>query len=203
MSARQGAVAWRASLDALPRVLARRFPDLSLFVLFPGQVPASAILPSGLTSGDRAFLDRLRAGHVCLELRPGAPADLYRQALAGTGLEAEPVARALAEVPPDARPEIRPGVVLSHVRAAGVMEPVLGVGVSREGVALPGASGPVWVVLALVVPSRVPSRRYLGWLALVARMLRDDATVEAVRGASTPEEARAALLAALHDPAEA
>ena len=52
-------------------------------------------------------------------------------------------------------------------------------------------------MLALVVPERVPSRRYLGWLALVARMLRDDATVEAVRQAEAPGQAHAALLGAL------
>ncbi|PAP78175.1 cation:proton antiporter [Rubrivirga marina] len=198
ISARQGAIAWRASLDRLPRVLARRHPDLSLFVVFPGQVPVSAILPSGLTSGDRAFLDRLRPDSVRLGLHADEPAGLFRQAL-GDALPAE-VAERLADVPPDARPEIRPGVVLSHLRSPVVDEPVLGVGVSRDGVTMPGASGPVHVVLALVVPDRVPSRRYLGWLSLVARMLRDDATVDAVREAETPGEARAALLAALHGP---
>ena len=201
VSARQGAIAWRASLDRLPRVLARRHPDLSLFVLFPGQVPVSAILPSGLTSGDRAFLDRLRPNAVRLGLRADDPAGLFRQTL-GDAFP-EDVAARLAAAPADARPEIRPGVVLSHVRSSRADEPFLGVGVSREGVAMPGASGPVHVVLALVVPERVPSRRYLGWLALVARMLRDDATVEAVRQAEAPGQAHAALLGALRTDAEA
>ncbi len=39
VSSRPGAAAWRASLDGLPRTLADRFPDLSLFVLYPGRVP--------------------------------------------------------------------------------------------------------------------------------------------------------------------
>ena len=125
---------------------------------------------------------------------------LFRQTLG----EAFPpdVARRLADAPSDARPEVRPGVVLSHVRSALADEPALGVGVSRDGVAMPGASGPVHVVLALVVPERVPSRRYLGWLSLVARMLRDDATVEALRHAETPERAHAVLLGALRGDAE-
>lgn len=202
VSARQGAVAWRASLDRLPRALARRYPDPSLFVLFPGQVPASAVLPSGLTSGERAFLGRLRPDRIRLGLVPGSPADLYRQTL-GDALDrptASATAAALAAVPADARPEVRPGVALAHIRTPGGGEPLLAVGVSAEGVALPGASGPVHIVLLLVVPDRVPSRQYLGWLALVARMVRADATVEAVRLAETPEEARAALLAALHEP---
>ena len=198
VSARQGAIAWRASLDRLPRALARRFPEHSLFVLFPGQVPASAILPSGLTSGDRAFLDRLRPDRVHLGLRPDDPAGLVRQAL---GAAPEAAVRALSAVE---RPiEIRPGVVLAHARSASADEAVVGVGVSREGVAVPGVAGPVHVVVALVVPDRVPSRRYLGWLALVARMLHDDATVEAVRVAATPARAHAAILGALREEAEA
>ncbi len=41
VSARPGGVAWKASLDGLPRALAGRFADLSLFVLYPGRVPAA------------------------------------------------------------------------------------------------------------------------------------------------------------------
>ncbi len=200
ISARQGAVAWRASLDRLPRVLARVHPELSLFVLYPGQVPASAILPSGLTSGDRAFLDRLKPEHVRLGLSQADPAGLYRQSLAGLVDGADALAEALAATPPDARPEIRPGVTLAHVRTATGAEPLLAIGISRDGVTVPGGSGPIYVVAVLVVPERVPSRRYLGWLALVARMLKDDATVEALRQSATPEAARATLLAALHAP---
>jgi len=86
------------------------------------------------------------------------------------------------------------------VRTTTVAEPVLALGVSRDGVTVPGGSGPVHVIVLLVVPERVPSRRYLGWLALVARMLKDDATVEALRQSATPEAALASLLAALHAP---
>ena len=200
VSARHGAVAWQPGLDRLPRALARRHPALPLLVLYPGQGPAAAALPAGLSHGERAFLEHVRPERIVLGLRPGPPAGLYRQALGGALPEParSDVAEALAAVPAEARPELRPGVVLSHVRTGVVAEPALGVGVSREGVDVPGASGPVWVLLALVVPERVPSGRYLGWLALLARMLHDEATVEAVRRSATPEEARAAFLAALH-----
>ena len=198
VSARRGSVAWRASLDRLPRALAGRFPDRPLLVVYPGQVPASAILPAGLTSSERGFLGRFATGHVRLGLRPGTAVELAAQVVGGS--LGEPARFALLEaVGTDDVTEVRPGVGLVHARPDTAGGSFLGVGVSREGLA--GASAPLHVVAVLAAPARVPSATYLRWLALVARMLRDDATVEAVRQSETPEQARAALLAALQDGA--
>ncbi len=198
LSAREGSVAWQPSLDRLPRQLARHYPAASLFVLYPGQAQTSAIRPDVLSSADRAFLDYFRPGAVVLGLRPGAPADIYRQTL-GDAPGAPALATLLADVPDDARPELCPGVVLAHTRTADG-EPVIRLGVSREGVGLPGVSGPVHLVVVLAVPESVPSRLYLGWLALIARLVGDAATVEAVRQAATADEARTVLVQALHEP---
>lgn len=202
VSARRGAVSWRASLDRLPRVLVRRFPDLPHFVLYPGQVPVSAILPSGLTSGERGFLDRFGPEQIRMGLRPGPVDALLRQTLAGAlpAPTQAAVLQALLAAPLDTRLEIRPGVVLAHAHTEAVEGPLFAVGVSREGLAVPGTSGAVFVVAALAAPERVPSATYLGWLALVARMLRDDETLEALRGAETPEVARTILLRTFYAP---
>ena len=202
ISARQGAVAWRASLDRMPRVLAQRFPSLPLFILYPGQVPVSATLPAALTSGEQGFLRPFGLNQLCLGLRPGSLDDLVAQMLAST--LAEPartaVLRALHTSPGDAPPEIRPGVVLVHAHTDAVERPLFAVGVSREGVAVRGLAGTVFAVVVLAVPPRVPSPTYLGWLALLAQMLRDDETVASLRQAETAEAARAVLLRALHTP---
>ncbi len=198
VSARRGSVAWRASLDRLPRSLAGRFPDRPLLVVYPGQVPASAILPAGLTSSERGFLSRFVPEHVRLGLRPGTAVELAAQVVGGS--LAEPARFALlGAIGAEGVTEIRPGVGLVHARPDTSGGSFLGVGVSREGLA--GGSAPLHVVAVLAAPARVPSATYLRWLALVARMLRDDATVEAVRQAETPGQARAALLAALQDGA--
>lgn len=201
LSAREGAVAWQASLDRLPRLLARRFPQTSLFVLYPGQAQPTAIQPDGRSRSARALLRHLRPDAIALGLAPAPPADVFRQVL-GPDLpapEREALAAALAEASADARPELQAGVVLAHTRTDRG-QPLVRIGVSREGVALPGASGPVHLVLVLVVPVRVPSRVYLAWLALIAQMVRDVETVEVVRQAVTPHEVREALVSALHEP---
>jgi mannitol/fructose-specific phosphotransferase system IIA component (Ntr-type)/nucleotide-binding universal stress UspA family protein len=202
ISARQGAVAWRASLDRLPRGLARRFSDVPLFVLYPGQVPVSSILPSELTSGERGFLDRFGPDQIRIGLSPGPIDALLRQTLerASPASSQAAVLQALLATLLDARHEIRPGVVLAHAHTEAVERPLFAVGLSREGLAVPGASGAVFVVAVLTVPERVPSATYLRWLALVARMLRDDVTLETLRRAETPEAARSILLATFYAP---
>ena len=197
VSARRGSVAWSAPLDRLPRTLADHFPDLPLLVLYPGQVPAADILPTGLSGSERRFLSRFGADHVRLDLRAGTAAETARQLTAGL-LDAPAQAALLDAIGAAETIEIRPGVGLVHARTEAARGSLLAVGVSRDGV--PGPAGPLHVVAVLAAPAGVPSATYLRWLALVARMLRRDGTVEAVRQSGTPEEARAALLAALEDP---
>ena len=197
VSARRGSIAWSAPLDRLPRTLADHFPDLPLLVLYPGQVPAADILPTGLTGSERRFLSRFGADHVRLDLRAGTAAEVAGQVT--TGLLDGPARTALLDAIGAAETiGIRPGVGLVHVRTEAARGSLLAVGVSRDGV--PGPAGPLHVVAVLAAPAGVTSATYLRWLALVARMLRHDDTVDAVRQSGTPEEARAALLAALEDP---
>jgi mannitol/fructose-specific phosphotransferase system IIA component (Ntr-type) len=110
------------------------------------------------------------------------------------------VVQALLAAPSDAHHEIRPGVILAHVHTDAIERPLFAVGVSREGLAVPGASGAVFVIATLAVPLRVPSATYLGWLSLVARMLLNDSTLETLRRVETPEDAWAALLGAFQSP---
>ena len=204
VSARQGSVAWRASLDRLPHALAGRFPALPLFVLYPGQPAASATLSAGLTQEEWGFLDRFGPDQVRLDLSPGSRPRLLSQILGGlpAASDREAAHQALLEAP-NAWHEIRPGVMLAHVHTAGTGGPLFTVGVSREGLKVDGAAGAVFVVAVLAVPARASSGAYLRWLALVARMLRADATLEALRSAGTPDAAWAALVSASQPPSPA
>ena len=186
LSARSGAIAWQPSLDGLPRTLAGRFPNHSLFVLYPRQGTA----PVGLSPADPGLLNLLNPGAVCLDLRPGAPGDVLRQLVQDMLPDGEQLEEALGRMA--MHTELRPGVVLVHARVETAPS-FLCVGVSDEGLEIPGTSGPVHLILGLVAPGAVPSATYLGWLAHIARIVQDDATVEAIRSARSPEGVLAAV----------
>ena len=191
VSARQGEVAWRASLERLPRVLARRFPELPLLVLYPGQAPVSARSPS-IAQGKR-FLKRFGSEHIRIGLTPGPVDALLRQILPLTPAPMD--VQRLFATPLDVRHELRPGVLLFHAHTQSVEETLFAIGVSREGLSVAGASGKVFVVAALAVPAASSSATYLEELALVTRMLQSDTA--ALRKARTPESIREILLDAL------
>lgn len=194
VSAREGSVAWRAGLDRLPRALARAHPAHPLLVLYPGQVPTTAIRPGRLTGGERAFLDAFTSDRVRLAVGPGPVEEVVGRVL-GDAVAPEARAEVLAGLAEAPLAPIRPGVVLAHLRTEAVTRPVLSVGVADE-LDL-GADGPTVLVAVLVVPADTPTATYLRWLALVARMVHHDTTVEAVRLAQTPGEAHAALVGAV------
>ncbi|WP_412060274.1 cation:proton antiporter [Rubrivirga sp. IMCC45206] len=194
VAAREGSVAWRPGLDRLPHALAHAHPDRPLLVLYPGQPPAAAIRPGGLGVREQAFLDGFQPDHVRLALAPGSVSRLLEQVL-GDAVDAGARADVLAGLAAAPLAALRPGVVLAHARTEAVARPVLAVGVG-DGLDL-GADGPTVLVAVLVVPAGTPTATYLRWLALVARMVCDDATLDAVRRASTPADARDALVASI------
>ncbi|MEP0547464.1 MAG: cation:proton antiporter [Rhodothermales bacterium] len=202
LSARQGSVSWRASLDRLPRLLAQRFPELPLLVVYPAQVPISALLPAALSIGQRAFLDGLGPDRIVLGLRPGPAEAVLASVLAGLAdrRQRADLVRELVPAAPDALPEIAPGIVLYHTHTADVEQVALFVGISRDGIALPQTSGPVHVVLALALPAVLPTRHALELLALTARLVHPAGITDALRACTTPAEVRATLLGALHAP---
>ncbi len=205
VAARAGGLAWSGAAERLPRALAQRFPEHPLLILYPGSTPGSAVLPRRARN-QRTFLDRLDPEGVRIGLRPGSVEDLVRQTLASAFSESTRTAarEALLGAPPEARAEIRPGVLLVHARTADVRKPMLALGTSEAGLSVPGASGAVHVVVAFVAPLAAESSAYLGWLALLARTLHTDETVHALRQARTPQAAIDALLRAAHpDPPEA
>lgn len=68
------------------------------------------------------------------------------------------------------------------------------VGVCPPGASLPGTASPARVVLALLAPRAMPPEAYLQTLAVVAQLVRSDATVEALLDIENEEAARDLLL---------
>ncbi len=202
LGVRRGAVAWRPALQRLPRVLARRFPELDLLSVTLSEaevVPLVAEAVDGDGADDLALLPE----HVTLGVLPGAPATMLRRILSPGFPDHPGRAAGLAETlvgdDSDGAPEIMPGVVFYHAHTDAVEEPLTFVGVCPRGATLPHTGGPAHVLLVLLAPERMGPEAYLRRLSVTAQLVRAEATVEALLAAETPEEAYAALVAALRD----
>ncbi|WP_420456372.1 cation:proton antiporter [Rubrivirga sp.] len=199
---RRGTVAWRPALQRLPRVLARRFPDLDLLSVTLSEADVVPMLAEAV-DGDGVEDLSLPAEHVALDLAPDGPHALLRRILAG-GFPDDPrtaarLADALVADEADDAPEIMPGVVFYHAHLAEVEAPQTFVGVCPRGARIPHASQPARVVVVLLAPAAMAPEAYLRQLAVTAQLVRADATVEALVTAETPQAARDLLLGTLRD----
>ncbi len=199
---RRGTVAWRPALQRLPRVLARRYPDVDLLSITLSEADVVPLLAEAV-DGDGVADLTLPADHVALGLAPDAPEPLLRRILLG-GFPHEPrtaaaLAARLAADDSDDAPEIMPGVVFYHAHVAEVEVPQTFVGVCPKGARIPHAGQPARVIVVLLAPAAMPPEAYLRQLAVTAQLVRSDATVEALVEAASPEDARDLLFDTLRD----
>ena len=204
LSARQGSVSWRTSLDRLPRILATRFADRLLQIVYPAQIPADALLTSGFTSGERAVLATLTSDRIRLGLTAGPLPNLLAEILRSIERARRAAAvQALLATDPDTLPEPAPGVAFYHAHLPFVRRTTLFVGISTEGLQVPRAARPVHVMLVLLVPDSLPPSKYLAQAAVVARLIPTEETVEVVRACTTADDVREVLLRRLRAPDDA
>lgn len=197
---RSGAVAWRPALQRLPRVLARRFPALDLLSVTLSEAEVVPLVAEAVGGSGEEPLN-LPPEHVTLDVAPAEPGTMLRRVLL-PGFPDHPATAArladtLAADDSEGAPEVMPGVVFYHAHTDAVEAPMTFVGVCPRGAPLPHTGQPAHVLLVLLAPEAMAPEPYLRHLAVTARLVRAEATVEALLVADTPEEAHAVLLGAL------
>jgi Kef-type K+ transport system membrane component KefB/mannitol/fructose-specific phosphotransferase system IIA component (Ntr-type)/nucleotide-binding universal stress UspA family protein len=172
ISARRGSVSWSPALERLPGLLSTLVPE-SFIMMYPSEV-----VPS---SNRQRFTDGSMHGAPLPASRVLIipPEQSYEEALEqmlGEAFADDPErARAIRQlVLRNSGPtsEIRPGVVVPHARLAGLDQPILFLGLSREGMEFPGATAPARLIFLLLTREDRPEE-HLANLAAVARTVSD------------------------------
>ena len=199
---RSGAVAWRPALGRLPRVLARRHPTLNVLSVTLSEAEVAPLVAEAVNDDGHEDLV-LPPEHIALDLAPGEPEAMLRRVLYGgfpdTPGTAARLAAQLAAGDEDGAPEVMPGVVFYHAHTDAVDRAATFVGVCPSGAPLPQTGRPARVLLVHLAPESLSPDAYLRGLAVTARLVRADATVEALVAATTPEEAHDVVLGTLRD----
>lgn len=196
LMARRGAVAWRPSLDRLPRLLAQRFPRHNFLATYLADVPARSLVKTARAAA-AALAEAIETGPVILDLAPGAAPDVLALLLHETAHVEGSVlalARTLAEGEPHYAPELLPGVVLYHAHTDRVDQPLLLTGISQAGLILPRTSHPVHVVLVFLGDRQTSVDAYLQQLTIATHLVPSAEAVETLRTAASPEAVRQVLL---------
>jgi nucleotide-binding universal stress UspA family protein/mannitol/fructose-specific phosphotransferase system IIA component (Ntr-type) len=183
LGARRGTVHWSPRLERLPALLAGH-PARAFAVLYPpergeGEGDGDAAAPASPGEADPDAVVPL----------DGARWETALGRLAGAVLADPEGARALTErlvtAEGIASSEVAPGIVLPHVRVAGVRRAVLAMGVAPAGIAFPHATAPVRLVFLLVSPLERPEE-HLRQLARIARLAASRERLGALLGRAAP-----------------
>jgi Kef-type K+ transport system membrane component KefB/mannitol/fructose-specific phosphotransferase system IIA component (Ntr-type) len=168
LSARRGTVHWHPRLERLPARLAVLLPESFLVVYPPEEDGAS--LAAAETAG--SLLETLPPERVVALDGTRWETALGRmlQAALPDPQAVRLLAGALVRAEQEFSSEIAPGVIVPHIRVAGLPQPVLVMGTSREGIVFPRAREPVRLAFLLVSPADRPEE-HLRHLAEIARLL--------------------------------
>ena len=189
LGARRGTVAWHPALERLPARLAALAPG-SFVVIYPPEsveIPSMRIVPPLARALDRS--------HVRVPV-PGTSAERAVKALLRTAFpEDRRRVRALQHALLEARGgaiEIAPGVVIPHARIDDLKEPLLLLGVSREGVRFAGVNAPARLIFLVLSPADQPDA-HLALLAEVAKLVASPERVAALREAANADDVMAVV----------
>jgi Kef-type K+ transport system membrane component KefB len=172
LTVRNGKLAWRPSLDRLPRLLASRFPTHNFLTLYLAEtaleVDRQAELQRRLLTNFRIVQPQqitesaqMQLLHILQELLPHNPRG------------AQELAQQLGDPQAPYAPEAIPGVALYSAHTAHVDELVFAIAYCPTGLILPRTSQPVKMALFLLVPLHETTETYLTLLEASSRLARN------------------------------
>ncbi len=184
LHARRGTLAWNARLDRLARLVVGATSAVPLMFVYPGEPTGEERQPEPAEEGS---LDAYLTPERVVANLPSGYEDALRELLASdpheTEARRERILSALTLALRDDAPELKPGVVLPHVRVKGVNRPLLFLGLSREGVRFPNLERPAHVVLLLVSPLDQPEEHLRALSAIAQACVDETRLAELVRRA--------------------
>ncbi len=196
ISARSGTLSWHPSLERLPRLLARRFPQKSLLVVFP---PLFTEEQKDLLLSTDSLSTLLTPQRIRLPLQGEQPAealaDLLQTGFSETDFRMETLIPLLLEKGVVALTE---DVALYHAHVDTLTAPMLFLGIHAQGLQFSQHAHPVHLVMVLLSPNAEPSENHVHRIEQLVRLAYTPSTIAQLRKARTPEEAYAVLHTYLH-----
>ncbi|HEV2131676.1 MAG TPA: PTS sugar transporter subunit IIA, partial [Longimicrobiaceae bacterium] len=186
LSVRPGTLSWHRELERLPGRLAELVPE-SFIMVYPSQLQPAAppdfrgtVLPRALLP-ERVVFDLPRMSYR------SALEELLRTTFADRPERVREVAQMLAAGEEQFSSEISPGVAVPHALVSGLKEPMMFLGISPEGIELPGAKEPARLIFLLLSPIDRP-QEHLKTLTDVARLVRKPERVQRLLESRTVED---------------
>ncbi|CAN5356366.1 cation:proton antiporter [soil metagenome] len=195
ISAREGTISWRPGLDRLPRVVSKRYPELSFVTIYSSEVEEEA--DQGLSYNQN--FDIVTHSRIKLDLNSGDIESALAQIIKGDvifeNIAVERITRRLLENSVDYSPEVMPGVLYYESHTSKVDEQVLFIGVSNEGINVENTANQAHIILVLLSPKNMKVEKHIRMLNRITKLIRPGKDVESIKNAKDPKEVVSTLMA--------
>ncbi len=210
-SSQVGKPHWNPAYERLPHILAERFPQANVVVIY---MPSPGDLAEGSLSGENPLVERDIA-EAAREADRGHSRAILLEAVRGgrvkVNTQGSAIAEALYDLMFSAFPgsekrelqilsdrcidllrtqpiEIEPGVVLLHERIDSIQYPVVCFSVNKQGYRLSALENPTRIIVLILVPTSQGQEDHLRFLADIAALFRTDDLKSRLLSANAPED---------------
>lgn len=195
VSAREGTISWRPGLDRLPRVISKRYPELSFITIYSSEVEDEADQGMGYNQN----LEIVTKSRIQLDLKCDAIEPALAKIIKGDeifeNIAIERITRRLLENSADYSPEVMPGVLFYESHTSKVTEQVLFIGTSKEGINVENTANQAHVILVLLSPKNMKVEDHIRMLNRITKLIRPGKDVQSMKDAEDPREVIKALMA--------
>jgi mannitol/fructose-specific phosphotransferase system IIA component (Ntr-type) len=193
LSAREGTLSWRPGLDRLPRVVAKRYPDLCFISIYPTEVETET---TGRENDLTLKLLNQKRIHPKLSGR-NLEEELIEILKIDVDVKREDVKRLVRRLLNNSEgysPEMMAGVILYDAHTSLVSEQMLFIGIREEGLKVEKTANEVHVILILLSPKDMRVNEHLKGVNTVAKMIRPGELLNVLKNAKTPEDVYNAIV---------
>ncbi|MEN6427851.1 MAG: cation:proton antiporter [Phycisphaerales bacterium] len=185
MGARKGERAWQPSLDRLPGRLAQTFPEVTLSVLIPPTERWDSRQAADKIADSAYIFSTFIRDRTLLQMDVETTEETVRELLGGyfghRTADTHAVTGLLHAISQEEPVELTRDVVLLHAHVPYVTESVIFLGVSKNPLDVPLASGGPHILIILLDPVGQDPARHLQALADIARIVRLPDMVQVLR----------------------
>lgn len=194
VSSREGSISWRPALDRLPRLLARRYPELSFITTYSSEIEEEA--DQGLSYTQN--LELLNLSRVKVNIQATDIEDALHKIIGEDELiehiETERITRRLLENSVDYNPEMMPGVLFYETHTSKVDQQALFIGTSGKGINVKGTVNQVYVILVFLSPKDLKVQDHLRSLTKISKWIRPGEQLQKLKEAKTRQEVLSLLM---------
>ncbi len=195
ISAREGTISWRPGLDRLPRVISKRYPELSFVTIYSSEVEEEA--DQGMSYN--ANFDIVTKSRIKLNLNSTdietALTNIIKGDVILEDIAAERITRRLLENSVDYSPEVMPGVLFYESHTSKVHEQVLFIGVSNKGINVEKTANQAHIILVLLSPKNMKVEDHIRMINKITKLIAPRNDVESIKNAKDPNDVIKTLMA--------